>query len=114
MADPQTVIEGTLKYRDNKKWKPRWCVIRKLSPVAALFPKCLQERFFFKAGNRRKSLGSRLDLYGGWCKCSQPRATIWFCVVVANCGLALSSNNKTPDLRSQSHFFQIATFEIQC
>ncbi|KAF8796304.1 hypothetical protein HNY73_000692 [Argiope bruennichi] len=34
MADPQTVIEGTLKYRDNKKWKPRWCVIRKLSPVA--------------------------------------------------------------------------------
>ncbi|XP_063829682.1 uncharacterized protein LOC135078997 [Ostrinia nubilalis] len=37
MADtsPATsIIEGTVKFRDGKKWKSRWCVMRKLSPVA--------------------------------------------------------------------------------
>ncbi|KAH7979432.1 hypothetical protein HPB49_009411 [Dermacentor silvarum] len=35
MCDPRTVIEGSLKYRDGRKWKSRWCVVSKLSPVAA-------------------------------------------------------------------------------
>ncbi|KAL1439905.1 hypothetical protein MTO96_009734 [Rhipicephalus appendiculatus] len=34
MCDPRTVIEGSLKYRDGRKWKSRWCVVSKLSPVA--------------------------------------------------------------------------------
>ncbi|KAG6453206.1 hypothetical protein O3G_MSEX008028 [Manduca sexta] len=34
MADDNTIIEGTVKFRDGKKWKSRWCVMRKLSPVA--------------------------------------------------------------------------------
>ncbi|XP_013773093.1 uncharacterized protein LOC106457832 [Limulus polyphemus] len=34
MSDPKTIIEGSIKYRDGKKWKPRWCVVSKLSPVA--------------------------------------------------------------------------------
>ncbi|XP_053610993.1 uncharacterized protein LOC128675548 [Plodia interpunctella] len=34
MADDNTIIEGTVKFRDGKKWKSRWCVLRKLSPVA--------------------------------------------------------------------------------
>lgn len=29
-----SIIEGTVKFRDGKKWKSRWCVMRKLSPVA--------------------------------------------------------------------------------
>ncbi|XP_052755130.1 uncharacterized protein LOC113516035 isoform X2 [Galleria mellonella] len=34
-ASPATsIIEGTVKFRDGKKWKSRWCVMRKLSPVA--------------------------------------------------------------------------------
>uniref|UniRef100_A0A1B6LXP4 Uncharacterized protein n=1 Tax=Graphocephala atropunctata TaxID=36148 RepID=A0A1B6LXP4_9HEMI len=32
--DTNTIIEGTVKFRDGKKWKSRWCVVRKLSPVA--------------------------------------------------------------------------------
>ncbi|RZF31967.1 hypothetical protein LSTR_LSTR012437 [Laodelphax striatellus] len=32
--DNNTIIEGTVKFRDGKKWKSRWCVMRKLSPVA--------------------------------------------------------------------------------
>ncbi|KAL5018490.1 hypothetical protein ScPMuIL_004212 [Solemya velum] len=34
MADANTVVEGRVKYRDGKKWKLRWCVIKKPSPVA--------------------------------------------------------------------------------
>ncbi|CAG9788933.1 unnamed protein product [Diatraea saccharalis] len=34
-SSPATsIIEGTVKFRDGKKWKSRWCVMRKLSPVA--------------------------------------------------------------------------------
>ncbi|GBM56287.1 hypothetical protein AVEN_241747-1 [Araneus ventricosus] len=36
MGDPKTVLEGSVKYRDKKKWKSRWAVVSKLSPVAAL------------------------------------------------------------------------------
>ncbi|GFX23809.1 hypothetical protein TNCV_1788401 [Trichonephila clavipes] len=38
---------------------------------------------------------------------SQPRVEKWFCIAVAECGLALSSNSRTPDLKSTGHFFQI-------
>ncbi|KAK3607439.1 hypothetical protein CHS0354_035138 [Potamilus streckersoni] len=34
MAEMTTVVEGKVKYRDGKKWKPRWCVLKKPSPVA--------------------------------------------------------------------------------
>ncbi|GFW78444.1 hypothetical protein TNCV_1379901 [Trichonephila clavipes] len=34
------------------------------------------------------------------------------CVAVAECGLALSSNNRTPDLRSPDNFFRIAPFNF--
>ncbi|KAL8604222.1 hypothetical protein ACOMHN_014790 [Nucella lapillus] len=34
MADATTVVEGKVKYRDGKKWKCRWCVLKKPSPVA--------------------------------------------------------------------------------
>ncbi|GFV97115.1 hypothetical protein TNCV_3527011 [Trichonephila clavipes] len=51
--------------------------------TSAFLPKRLPVRYFFKAGNRLKSLGARSGLYGGWCRCSQPRAAIGFCVAVA-------------------------------
>ncbi|XP_067671941.1 uncharacterized protein [Haliotis asinina] len=34
MADTTVVVEGKIKFRDGKKWKPRWCVMKKPSPVA--------------------------------------------------------------------------------
>ncbi|KAL3877749.1 hypothetical protein ACJMK2_035411 [Sinanodonta woodiana] len=34
MAEMTTVVEGKVKYRDGKKWKPRWCVLKQPSPVA--------------------------------------------------------------------------------
>ncbi|CAL1295815.1 unnamed protein product [Larinioides sclopetarius] len=58
MADPQTVIEGTLKYRDNKKWKPRWCVIRKLSPVAD----CLHLQLYRDSKDRCKNGPTKASL----------------------------------------------------
>ncbi|GFT61902.1 hypothetical protein TNCV_4497141 [Trichonephila clavipes] len=55
---------------------------------------------------------------GGWCRCSLPRVAIWFCVAIAECSLALSSNNRTPDLRNKGRFFGIASFNfyrvLQC
>ncbi|GFW02037.1 hypothetical protein TNCV_1149171 [Trichonephila clavipes] len=44
---------------------------------------------------------------GGWCRRFQPRVAIWFCIAVAECGLALSFNNRTSDLRSPGHFLRI-------
>ncbi|KAH9490047.1 hypothetical protein Btru_035509 [Bulinus truncatus] len=34
MADATTVVEGKIKFREGKKWKPRWCIFKKPSPVA--------------------------------------------------------------------------------
>ncbi|XP_052265608.1 uncharacterized protein LOC127868060 isoform X2 [Dreissena polymorpha] len=34
MAEMSTVVEGKVKFREGKKWKPRWCVMKKPSPVA--------------------------------------------------------------------------------
>ncbi|GFX16235.1 hypothetical protein TNCV_4704891 [Trichonephila clavipes] len=48
---------------------------------------------------------------GGWCRRSQPREAIWFCIAVTEGVLALSSNRK-PDLRNPGHFFQITSFNF--
>ncbi|XP_005100299.1 serine/arginine repetitive matrix protein 1 [Aplysia californica] len=34
MADTAKVVEGKIKFREGKKWKSRWCVLKKPSPVA--------------------------------------------------------------------------------
>ncbi|CAG5129028.1 unnamed protein product [Candidula unifasciata] len=34
MADATVIVEGKIKFRDGKKWKPRWCILKKPSPVA--------------------------------------------------------------------------------
>ncbi|XP_046405844.1 uncharacterized protein LOC124170874 isoform X2 [Ischnura elegans] len=34
MVDCNAIIEGAVKIRDGKKWKSRWCLMTKLSPVA--------------------------------------------------------------------------------
>ncbi|GFV59838.1 hypothetical protein TNCV_4739661 [Trichonephila clavipes] len=56
---------------------------------------------------RCKSLGARSGLYGGWYRRSRPSIAIWFCTAISECGLALSPNNKTQDLRNPGHFFRI-------
>uniref|UniRef100_A0A8D8QZ40 Protein Dok-7 n=1 Tax=Cacopsylla melanoneura TaxID=428564 RepID=A0A8D8QZ40_9HEMI len=58
MSDTNTVIEGSVKFRDGKKWKARWSVLRKLSPVAD----CLHLQLYrnskdrFKQGQTKASL----------------------------------------------------------
>ncbi|RUS79318.1 hypothetical protein EGW08_012936 [Elysia chlorotica] len=34
MADGSLVVDGKIKFREGKKWKPRWCILKKPSPVA--------------------------------------------------------------------------------
>ncbi|CAB3381040.1 Hypothetical predicted protein [Cloeon dipterum] len=34
MVDNNAIIEGAMKFRDGRKWKSRWGVMTKLSPVA--------------------------------------------------------------------------------
>ncbi|GFX07328.1 hypothetical protein TNCV_503861 [Trichonephila clavipes] len=41
----------------------------------------------------------------GGCRRSQPRVAMWFCIATAECALAMSSNNRTPDLRNPGRFF---------
>ncbi|XP_050424964.1 uncharacterized protein LOC126836042 isoform X2 [Adelges cooleyi] len=50
MTDFNAVIEGTVKFRDGKKWKSRWCVMRKLSPVAD----CLHLQLYRDSKDRYK------------------------------------------------------------
>ncbi|GFW01885.1 hypothetical protein TNCV_3028561 [Trichonephila clavipes] len=50
---------------------------------------------------------------GGWCRHSQPRTAIWFGCAVAECGLTLSSNNRTPELRSPDRVFRITSFNFE-
>ncbi|GFX64882.1 hypothetical protein TNCV_1095261 [Trichonephila clavipes] len=44
--------------------------------------------------------------------CSKSPVAIWFCVAVGECGLALSFNNRTPDLKSPGHFLRIVPFNF--
>ncbi|XP_055692725.1 uncharacterized protein LOC129795460 [Lutzomyia longipalpis] len=50
MVDISSIIEGTVKFRDGKKWKSRWCVMRKLSPVAD----CLHLQLYRDSKDRYK------------------------------------------------------------
>ncbi|XP_069122722.1 uncharacterized protein [Argopecten irradians] len=47
MADVNSVVEEKVKFRDGKKWKARWCVLKKPSPVAdrmqVLLYKCVKD-----------------------------------------------------------------------
>ncbi|XP_064457837.1 uncharacterized protein LOC135368468 isoform X2 [Ornithodoros turicata] len=58
MCDPRTVIEGSLKYRDGRKWKSRWCVVTKLSPVAD----CLQVQLYRDSRERCKNGPTKASL----------------------------------------------------
>ncbi|OQR67774.1 hypothetical protein BIW11_13320, partial [Tropilaelaps mercedesae] len=33
-GEPKVTIEGRVRVRDNKRWKPRYCIVTKASPVA--------------------------------------------------------------------------------
>ncbi|GFS79942.1 hypothetical protein TNCV_750841 [Trichonephila clavipes] len=52
------------------------------------------------------------ECMGDWYRRSQPGDAKWFCVAVAECGLVLSSNNRTSDIRSLGRFIRIASFNF--
>ncbi|XP_074032169.1 uncharacterized protein isoform X1 [Leptinotarsa decemlineata] len=58
MVDNSCVIEGTVKFRDGKKWKSRWCVMRKLSPVAD----CLHLQLYRDSKDRYKQGQTKASL----------------------------------------------------
>lgn len=58
MVDNNTIIEGTVKFRDGKKWKSRWCVMRKLSPVAD----CLHLQLYRDSKDRYKQGQTKASL----------------------------------------------------
>lgn len=51
MSNSTTIVEGCLKYRYGKKWKARWAVITKLSPVAD----CLHLQIYRDSKDRCKN-----------------------------------------------------------
>ncbi|XP_033753145.1 uncharacterized protein LOC117336640 [Pecten maximus] len=59
MADVNSVVEEKVKFRDGKKWKARWCVLKKPSPVAdrmqVLLYKCVKDAI--------KGEGAKHDFY---------------------------------------------------
>ncbi|GFU57635.1 hypothetical protein TNCV_3637921 [Trichonephila clavipes] len=40
------------------------------------------------------------------------RVALWFCVAIAECGIALSSNNRILDLRSSGRLFRFASCDF--
>ncbi|XP_054267887.1 uncharacterized protein LOC128989838 isoform X2 [Macrosteles quadrilineatus] len=56
--DNSTIIEGSVKFRDGKKWKSRWCVMRKLSPVAD----CLHLQLYRDSKDRYKQGQTKASL----------------------------------------------------
>lgn len=58
MVDNSCVIEGSVKFRDGKKWKSRWCVMRKLSPVAD----CLHLQLYRDSKDRYKQGQTKASL----------------------------------------------------
>ncbi|KAF8765145.1 Protein Dok-7 like protein [Argiope bruennichi] len=58
MGDPKTVLEGSVKYRDKKKWKSRWAVVSKLSPVAD----CLHIQLYRDSKERCKNGPTKASL----------------------------------------------------
>lgn len=53
-----SIIEGSVKFRDGKKWKSRWCVMRKLSPVAD----CLHLQLYRDSKDRYKQGQTKASL----------------------------------------------------
>ncbi|XP_001602686.2 uncharacterized protein LOC100118798 isoform X1 [Nasonia vitripennis] len=58
MVDNNCIIEGNVKFRDGKKWKSRWCVMRKLSPVAD----CLHLQLYGDSKDRYKQAQTKASL----------------------------------------------------
>ncbi|XP_070167747.1 uncharacterized protein [Polyergus mexicanus] len=58
MVDNSCIIEGNVKFRDGKKWKSRWCVMRKLSPVAD----CLHLQLYGDSKDRYKQGQTKASL----------------------------------------------------
>ncbi|XP_031840962.1 uncharacterized protein LOC116430651 isoform X2 [Nomia melanderi] len=58
MVDNNCIIEGNVKFRDGKKWKSRWCVMRKLSPVAD----CLHLQLYGDSKDRYKQGQTKASL----------------------------------------------------
>ncbi|XP_065086322.1 uncharacterized protein LOC135708252 isoform X1 [Ochlerotatus camptorhynchus] len=58
MVDISSIIEGSVKFRDGKKWKSRWCVMRKLSPVAD----CLHLQLYRDSKDRYKNGTTKASL----------------------------------------------------
>nr|XP_020671059.1 protein Dok-7 [Pogona vitticeps] len=58
MTDSAVVVEGQLKWRDGKKWKNRWVVLRKPSPVAD----CLLMLIYKEKSERMKGLKERTSV----------------------------------------------------
>ncbi|XP_050095284.1 uncharacterized protein LOC126577588 isoform X1 [Anopheles aquasalis] len=58
MVDISSIIEGSVKFRDGKKWKSRWCVMRKLSPVAD----CLHLQLYRDSKDRYKNGQTKASL----------------------------------------------------
>uniref|UniRef100_A0A8D0EF57 Docking protein 7 n=1 Tax=Salvator merianae TaxID=96440 RepID=A0A8D0EF57_SALMN len=58
MTDSAVVVEGQLKWRDGKKWKNRWVVLRKPSPVAD----CLLMLIYKERSERLKGLKERSSI----------------------------------------------------
>ncbi|XP_024945982.1 uncharacterized protein LOC107272909 isoform X2 [Cephus cinctus] len=58
MVDNNCIIEGNVKFRDGKKWKSRWCVMRKLSPVAD----CLHLQLYGDSKDRYKQSQTKASL----------------------------------------------------
>ncbi|GFT11474.1 hypothetical protein TNCV_2522961 [Trichonephila clavipes] len=54
----------------------------------------------------------RSELHGRWCRDFRSRVTKGFYDVITESDLALSSSNRTPDLRSPDHFFRTVSFYI--
>nr|XP_028599395.1 protein Dok-7 isoform X2 [Podarcis muralis] len=60
MTDSAVVVEGPLKWRDGKKWKNRWAVLRKPSPVAGFhLSDCLLMLIYKERSERLKGLKER-------------------------------------------------------
>lgn len=58
MVDNSCIIEGNVKFRDGKKWKSRWCVMRKLSPVAD----CMHLQLYGDSKDRFKNAHTKASL----------------------------------------------------
>ncbi|XP_049818558.1 uncharacterized protein LOC109603900 isoform X2 [Aethina tumida] len=58
MVDNNSIIEGSVKFRDGKKWKSRWCVVTKLSPVAD----CLHLQLYRDSKDRYKQGQTKASL----------------------------------------------------